>query len=93
LHPTFKPPNLSGFRAAARTPPSFFTAKMVKRPILGAFRKRKRPFFFIQIGAFDGQTSDPIHSWIRKERWQGIFVEPQPEPFQALRKNYGSSLN
>lgn len=43
---------------------------------------------FIQIGAFDGLANDPLHDLVRRFRWRGILVEPQPEPFQRLRQTY-----
>ncbi len=45
-------------------------------------------FFFIQIGANDGMTMDPIRSYILKYKWRGILIEPQPNIFRALMANY-----
>jgi FkbM family methyltransferase len=45
-------------------------------------------FFFIQVGAFDGLTNDPLHDLIVRFRWRGILLEPQREAFQALAANY-----
>lgn len=47
-----------------------------------------RPLRFIQIGANDGVRHDPIHSRVIGQHWQGVLVEPEPEQFQALKKNY-----
>lgn len=44
--------------------------------------------FFVQIGAFDGVSNDPLHPHIVAHRWRGILVEPQPKPFQALLETY-----
>jgi FkbM family methyltransferase len=46
-------------------------------------------FFFIQIGANDGVTDDPIHKYVLKYHWRGILVEPQPDVFRTLVANYG----
>ena len=43
---------------------------------------------FLQIGAFDGVSGDPIAPLIRADpRWSGILVEPQPEVFERLVRN------
>jgi FkbM family methyltransferase len=47
-------------------------------------RDDARPFFFVQVGAFDGTTYDPLHRHIRESRWRGILVEPQPRYFRRL---------
>jgi FkbM family methyltransferase len=51
-------------------------------------RIQSSEFFFIQVGAFDGLTNDPLHAYIRRYGWRGVLVEPQEEPFQALLENY-----
>jgi FkbM family methyltransferase len=45
-------------------------------------------FFFAQIGANDGLTDDPIRQFVTKYHWRGVLVEPQPQVFQHLLKNY-----
>lgn len=45
-------------------------------------------FFFVEIGAFDGVTADPIHELVCKNGWRGILVEPQAEAFELLQRNY-----
>jgi FkbM family methyltransferase len=47
-----------------------------------------RPFFFVQIGAFDGTTHDPLHEHVRRGHWHGILVEPQLRYFHRLRETY-----
>lgn len=44
--------------------------------------------FFVQIGAFDGRSGDPLHEWIVRYDWRGILVEPQPRAFAALQRTY-----
>jgi FkbM family methyltransferase len=44
--------------------------------------------FVVQIGAFDGQTGDPIHRWIKRYGWGGVLVEPQARYFEMLRATY-----
>jgi FkbM family methyltransferase len=56
--------------------------------ILSAFNSRTNDFFFVQIGAYDGRESDPIHASIRRHHWKGVLVEPQPDAFERLKRNY-----
>jgi len=51
-------------------------------------RARGSGFRFIQIGANDGKSYDPISHRVRKHRWRGILVEPIEHLFQALQKTY-----
>jgi FkbM family methyltransferase len=45
-------------------------------------------FTFIQIGAFDGITADPLHKYITRCGWRGVLIEPQPRPAAQLRELY-----
>jgi FkbM family methyltransferase len=45
-------------------------------------------FFFIQIGAHDGITDDPIHDAILKHGLSGLLVEPLQDKFLQLQRNY-----
>lgn len=50
---------------------------------------KKGNFTVIQIGANDGITNDPIHKFIKRDRWKGVLLEPQPDVFnQYLKKIY-----
>jgi FkbM family methyltransferase len=42
----------------------------------------------LQIGANDGEQSDPVAWFIRKHRWRAVLVEPVPSIFENLRRNY-----
>lgn len=44
--------------------------------------------YFIQIGANDGITGDPLYSLINRYKWQGIVIEPLPDIFRQLQQNY-----
>ena len=50
--------------------------------------KRQGDIFFLQIGANDGSTFDPLREAIRTHRWRGILVEPVPAMLEALQANY-----
>ena len=45
-------------------------------------------FFFVNVGANDGVTGDPIYPFIKRYGWQGIAVEPAPPVCERLRANY-----
>ncbi len=45
-------------------------------------------FSFIQIGANDGRTNDPIRRLVLKYGFRGVLVEPQPDAFTRLIENY-----
>ncbi len=47
-----------------------------------------RDFFFIQVGAFDGISQDPITRYIGQFDLRGVLIEPQPGPFARLADNY-----
>ncbi|MCS5491964.1 FkbM family methyltransferase [Algoriphagus limi] len=50
---------------------------------------KKGDFYVIQIGANDGITHDPIHKFIKRDRWKGVLLEPQPDVYnQELKKIY-----
>lgn len=45
---------------------------------------------FLQIGAFDGVTSDPLHEYVVEHDWEGLLVEPQSYYFRQLRETYAN---
>jgi len=47
-------------------------------------------FFFVQIGAHDGVSHDPLRSLILKYHLRGLLVEPLPDVFVRLKANYAS---
>jgi FkbM family methyltransferase len=49
---------------------------------------REPDLFFLQIGAHDGLSYDPISAYVRQHHWRGLLVEPQPQVFQKLVRNY-----
>lgn len=48
----------------------------------------KKDVFFIQIGANDGVTVDPIQKLVKNNKWKGILFEPGIDAFNELKKNY-----
>ncbi len=57
--------------------------------------RRQKKVSFIQIGAADGKRADPIYHFVKRYKWEGILVEPLPDVFELLKKNYNnvSGLN
>lgn len=47
---------------------------------------KKGDFTVIQIGANDGITNDPIHKFIKRDRWKGVLLEPQKNVFDKFLK-------
>ena len=45
-------------------------------------------FFFVNIGANDGISNDPIYPFLNKYGWRGIAVEPLDYMCDELRRNY-----
>lgn len=60
--------------------------------VAGVLLRKNDPndFNFIQVGAFDGITCDPLRKYLAKYNWTGLMAEPQPMPFEALQSLYGS---
>jgi FkbM family methyltransferase len=46
---------------------------------------------FVQIGSNDGKKNDPLHTYIIKNGWKGILVEPDPTNFKKLKSNYNEA--
>lgn len=59
-------------------------------PLLRAVvRRALRPdFFFVNIGANDGISNNPIYPFLRDHGWGGIAVEPLEPLFAELERNY-----
>jgi FkbM family methyltransferase len=56
--------------------------------ILKTHRQDDPDFFFIQIGAADGVSEDPIYQFVQQFHWRGVLVEPQQVAFQQLVTHY-----
>ena len=53
-----------------------------------ASRLHDSDLFFVQIGAMDGVTADPLREHILASSWHGLLIEPLPDMFERLRENY-----
>jgi FkbM family methyltransferase len=65
-----------------------FDALLVRR--LARVRKAGDQFFFLQIGANDGISHDPIHAFVTANRIAGIVIEPLPDVFDKLCETYSN---
>lgn len=61
--------------------------------IMHAFAASHKDVYFIQIGAADGISGDPIFGFVKTRRWRGILVEPVPYLFEKLKRNYAGCEN
>lgn len=52
---------------------------------------RRRRFYVMTVGAFDGIQNDPLARFARTHRARGILLEPQPGAFVRLKNNHESS--
>lgn len=60
-------------------------------PLEQLFYQKLHPnFFFVQIGANDGKSFDPIYHLVTKENVRGIALEPVPAIFNLLKENYAA---
>jgi len=67
----------------------FFPRKNTLNHFLHTYSQSTKPFTVIQVGANDGITHDPIHKYIKRDKWQGVTLEPQPDVYnQYLKKIY-----
>ncbi len=70
----------------------FFSPPHIKGNLNGLLQRfnelKKKQVFFFQIGANDGIKDDPIHNFVKSNQWKGILVEPLPDTFSMLQKNY-----
>jgi FkbM family methyltransferase len=48
---------------------------------------------FIQIGAYDGVSADPLRKYIERCGWRGVMLEPQPRAANELRALYRDNPN
>jgi FkbM family methyltransferase len=54
---------------------------------------KKTEIFFVQIGANDGVTNDPLYKFVTRFGWSGILVEPMPSSFAELAENHKGRTN
>ncbi len=57
------------------------------------FSKTHKNIKFIQIGANDGISFDPVYKYVQEYNWSGILIEPLKPYFEELKKNYDKFKN
>jgi FkbM family methyltransferase len=63
--------------------------------ILYGYLEHKEEVFFIQIGANDGVSTDPIYNFVtlNNDRVTGIAIEPMKDIYEQLKHNYKGYSN
>src|SRR6202021_2817250 len=56
--------------------------------VLSHYRIEHPDVRYLQVGAFDGVSGDPIYPLIQRHGLQGIVIEPQKDAFERLKTNY-----
>ena len=63
-------------------------ARLELEGVVLAYARAKPDFTFVQIGAHEGKSGDPLQNCVRALGLRGVLVEPQPGNFAALKANY-----
>lgn len=61
--------------------------------VLSHYRVEHPQVRYLQVGAFDGVSGDPIYPLIERHAMQGILIEPQKDAFERLKTNYAHFQN
>ena len=56
--------------------------------LIAVYANIRKNIYFLQVGANDGVSNDPLNEFISSFNWGGICVEPLPENFKKLRETY-----
>ena len=59
--------------------------------LLRAFAAQYPRARFVEIGANDGVTADPLHRLITTTAWRGVLAEPVPHLFAELERTYAGN--
>lgn len=66
-------------------------AKLISPAILRLLDRERDPVRFIEIGANDGDSFDPLAPFVAGSGWHGLMVEPVPHVFARLERNHGDN--
>lgn len=58
--------------------------------VVRAYVSAHERFYFVQIGANNGIRGDHLYPLVLAHHFQGLLVEPLPDQFEALRRNYAA---
>ena len=56
--------------------------------ILNKLGSSRQDIFFVEVGAMDGISFDPLYDAVKKYKWRGLLIEPLPDLFELLKENY-----
>lgn len=48
------------------------------------YSKKKKDIYALQVGANDGFNHDPLHKFLKTNKWQAILIEPQKYVFEKF---------
>ncbi|MGK7390523.1 MAG: FkbM family methyltransferase [Candidatus Cyclobacteriaceae bacterium M2_1C_046] len=89
------------FNLSAKNSPLFLVYyKYLYKPRPGSvssfidfFSRRNKNITVVQVGANDGFNHDPLHKFIKRDRWRGVLLEPQKEVFSTLKELHKRSTH
>lgn len=67
--------------------------KLISPGIVKLLEDERDPVRFIEIGANDGASFDPLAPYIAGGGWRGLMVEPVPHVFTKLARNHSADPN
>src|SRR5271168_5191347 len=50
--------------------------------------RSRKDIFVLQVGANDGKRHDALSPFLQEFQWRGLLLEPLPDIFADLRRNY-----
>lgn len=74
-----------------KTHQEYYRGEKALERTLASANSRLADLRFVQIGACDGVSFDPIHKSIKRYGWSGTVVEPLPHLIKDLEMNYRSN--
>lgn len=82
------------WRLKSRIETFLYKSKLFENLISRSLKKNSnKNVFFVIVGANDGISHDIIYPFVQKYNWQGVYIEPQKEIFEKLKKNLGNKKN
>jgi len=61
--------------------------------ILASLDNIRKNTYFVEVGAYDGISGDPIYHSAMKYQWNGLLVEPIKQFYDKLVNNYSNNPN
>lgn len=82
--------NIEGVRYTPRQllEPQLLRALEFDDVVCRRMHEHGRDLGFIQVGAYDGVSTDPLRKYVAECGWRGVMLEPQPGPAARLRTLY-----